>query len=204
MQRVVATALLLIAVLSANAQTVNPKKPPLRSPDVIYVPTPPEVVDAMLTMAKVGKGDVIYDLGSGDGRIPITAVQKYGARRAVGIEIRQDLIKEAEANKANARVGNRVRFINADLFESDFRSATVITLFLGPHLNLKVMPKVLKEMRPGTRIVSHAFNIGRWQPEQKMEVSGRDIYLWRIPAKNTPEFAAAMDAVLNPPKDDDF
>ena len=191
----VSVSILLVILLSACAQTTVPTpQTALRPPDVIYVPTPLEVVEAMLKVAKVGQGDVLYDLGSGDGRIPITAAQKYGVARAIGIDINPERIKEAEANRAKSGVGDRVRFVNADLFASNFSDATVITLYLLPSLNLKLLPKLLKELKPGTRIASHAFNMGSWKPEQTLSINGRDVYYWTIPAPNTPEYAAAMKA----------
>ncbi len=151
----------------------------LREPDVIYVPTPQDVVDAMLVMASVKSSDVVYDLGSGDGRIPITAAQKYGAR-AVGIDINPERIREANANLAKAKVGDTVKFLNQDLFETDLSEATVVTLYLLSSLNLKLMPK-LKALKPGTRIVSHAFDMGaQWPPERTQQVNGRSIYYWTI------------------------
>ena len=151
----------------------------LRDPDVIYVPTPQEVVDAMLALANVTGKDVVYDLGSGDGRIPITAAQKYGAR-AVGIDINPQRIKEANANLAKANVSDKVKFLNADLFETDLSEATVITLYLLPSLNVKLMPK-LKQLKPGTRVVSHSFDMGsEWAPEKTQDVNGKTIYLWII------------------------
>jgi hypothetical protein len=151
----------------------------LRDPDVIYVPTPPEVVEAMLKMANVSANDVVYDLGSGDGRIPITAAQKYGAR-GVGIDINPQRIKEANDNLAKSSVGDKVRFMNADLFETDLSPATVITLYLLPSLNQKLIPK-LKQLKPGTRIVSHSFDMGaEWPPEKTEDVKGRVIYYWTI------------------------
>ena len=162
----------------AAAEPASPAKP-LRDPDVIYVPTPQNVVDAMLKMANVTSSDVVYDLGSGDGRIPITAAQKYGAR-AVGIDINPERIKEANANLAKANVGDKVRFLNQDLFETDLRPATVITLYLLPSLNQKLIPK-LKQLKPGTRIVSHSFDMGtEWPPEKTEDVQGRMIYYWTI------------------------
>jgi precorrin-6B methylase 2 len=155
----------------------------LRSPDVVFVPTPYEAVEAMLKVAKVGKGDVVYDLGSGDGRIPIMAVQKYNAARAVGIDINPERIQEAEANRKAAGVGDRVRFLNADLFQTDISSATVVTLYLLPSLNIKLIPKLLAELKPGTRIVSHAFDMGSWKPEQTLRVNGTTVFFWTIPAK---------------------
>ena len=167
---------------------------PLRSPDVIYVPTPPEVVDAMLTVANVRSGDVLYDLGSGDGRIPITAVQKYKVARATGIEINPERIEEAQRNLKGAGVGDRVRFRNEDLFEANFSDATVVTLYLLPTLNVKLLPKLLKELKPGTRIVSHAFAMGDWKPERTLDIGGRAVYFWTIPARGTQAYAAASAA----------
>ena len=189
-------SILLFIALSAGAQTAVQKAPKkeLRAPDVIYVPTPEDVVDAMLRVAKVGKGDVLYDLGSGDGRIPITAAQKFGIARGVGIDINPDRIKEANANLRKAGVGNRVRFINADLFESNFSEATVVTLYLLPSLNLKLLPKLLKEVKPGTRVVSHAFDMGTWKADQELDIDGRKVFFWTIPAPGTPSHAAAMAA----------
>ncbi|HVF64726.1 MAG TPA: class I SAM-dependent methyltransferase [Casimicrobiaceae bacterium] len=166
----------------------------LRAPDVVFVPTPEDVVDAMLKVAKVGKGDVLYDLGSGDGRIPITAAQKYNIAKGVGIDINPERVKEANENLAKTNIGNRVKFINADLFESDFRDATVVTLYLLPELNLKLLPKLLKETKPGTRVVSHAFDMGSWKPEQKLDIGGRSVYFWRIPKPGTAEYEAATKA----------
>jgi SAM-dependent methyltransferase len=151
----------------------------LRDPDVIYVPTPQNVVDAMLKMANVTAKDVVYDLGSGDGRIPITAAEKYGAR-GVGIDINPERIKEANANLAKSKAGDKVRFLNQDLFETDLSPATVITLYLLPSLNQKLIPK-LKQLKPGTRIVSHSFDMGTdWPPEKTEDVQGRMIYYWTI------------------------
>ena len=154
--------------------------PVRRSPDVIFVPTPNEVVDKMLEMAKVTAKDVVYDLGCGDGRIVITAAQKYGAR-SVGIDIDPTRIKEATANAKAAKVTDKVRFIEGDLFEADISEATVVTLYLLTRLNEKLKPKLLKELRPGTRVVSHAFDMGDWAPEQKAHVAASSVYLWRIP-----------------------
>ena len=182
----------------ANAQSTGQEQQPsgkqLRSPDVVFVPTPYEAVDAMLKVAKVGKSDVVYDLGSGDGRIPIMAVQKYNAARAVGIDINPERIREAEANLKTAGVGDRARFLNEDLFETNISEATVVTLYLLPGLNLKLLPKLLAELKPGTRIVSHAFDMGSWKPQQTLNASGSTVYFWTIPAKGTPEYTAAAGA----------
>jgi predicted O-methyltransferase YrrM len=169
------------------------QKAELRKPDVIFVPTPHEVVDAMLEVAKIGKDDVLYDLGSGDGRIPIAAAKK-GIARGVGIDINPERVKEANENLREAGVGDRVKFVNADLFETDLSDATVITLYLLPALNLKLLPKLLKEVKPGTRVVSHAFDMGDWKPERTLDVGGRSVYFWTIPAPGTPEYQAAMAA----------
>jgi SAM-dependent methyltransferase len=166
----------------------------LRSPDVVYVPTPYEAVDAMLKVAKVGKSDVVYDLGSGDGRIPIMAVQKYNAVRAVGIDINPERIKEAEANLKAAGLGSRVRFLNEDLFEAKISDATVVSLYLLPSLNLKLLPKLLADLKPGTRIVSHAFDMGSWKPEHTLKANGSTVYFWTIPAKGTAQYEAAVAA----------
>ena len=155
--------------------------PALRSPDVVYVPTPQAVVDRMLAIAKVNSKDVLYDLGSGDGRIPITAARKFGIR-ATGIEIDPQRIKEANANAKAAGVTDRVRFLNQDLFQSKFSDATVVTLYLLPELNVKLRPQLLSQLKPGTRIVSHAFNMGDWKPDRTEQVAGSTIYFWTVPA----------------------
>jgi len=158
------------------------QKAPLRKPDVHYVPTPPEVVEAMLRMVNVVKDDVVYDLGCGDGRIVIAAAQKYGTR-GVGIDIDPERIKEAEENARQAGVTHLVKFRNEDLFEADIKEATVVTLYLLDWINEKLRPKLLRDLKPGTRIVSHAFRMGDWEPEKSAEVDGRRIYLWTVPAK---------------------
>ncbi|MBI4887039.1 MAG: class I SAM-dependent methyltransferase [Acidobacteria bacterium] len=175
---VLSLAMLAALIVPASAQTPAP----LRSPDVIFVPTPQEVVDAMLKLAKVGANDIVYDLGSGDGRTPITAAKTYGAR-GVGIDIDPQRIKEAMENLKTAGVGDKVRFLNQDLFTSNISEATVVTLYLLPSLNLKLLPKLNAELKPGTRIVSHAFDMGDAKPQQTMNVNGRTIYLWTIPIK---------------------
>jgi SAM-dependent methyltransferase len=155
---------------------------PLRGPDVIFVPTPNDVVDTMLKMAGVSKKDTVYDLGCGDGRIVITAAQKYGAR-GVGIDIDPDRVAEATQNARKAGVSDRVKIVRGDLFEADISPATVVTLYLLTDLNLKLRPKLLRDLAPGTRVVSHAFNMGDWKPERETDVSGATVYLWRIPPR---------------------
>lgn len=177
---IVATALLVVGLTqvtpTAQSQT------PLRDPDVIYVPTPHSVVEAMLTLAKVGKNDVVYDLGCGDGRIVITAAKLYGAR-GVGIDINPVRIRESNDNAVAEGVTNLVTFKTADIFadSTDISEATVVTLYLLPSLNVKLRPKLMRELKPGTRIVSNSFSMGEWQPEETREVDGRTIYFWTIP-----------------------
>ena len=154
-----------------------------REPDVVFVPTPQPVVDAMLKMANVRTGDVLYDLGSGDGRIPITAARDYGVR-GTGIDIDPKRIAEANANAKEAGVTDLVTFKQADLFTSDFSDATVVTLYLLDSLNEKLRPKLLAELKPGTRIVSHAFRMGDWEPQATQLVGNSNIYLWTVPARN--------------------
>jgi predicted RNA methylase len=173
---------LCLAILAALVAPSSAQQAPLRSPDVIFVPTPQEVVDAMLKLAKVTKNDVVYDLGSGDGRIPITAAKTYGAR-GVGIDIDPQRIKEANENLKNAGVGDRVKFLNQDLFTTDISEATVVTLYLLPSLNLKLMPILNKQLKPGTRIVSHAFDMGDAKAIETLNVNGRTIYFWTTPIK---------------------
>jgi tRNA G37 N-methylase Trm5 len=149
--------------------------------DVPYVPTPPEVVEAMLKLAQVKKGDIVYDLGCGDGRIVVMAAQKFGAR-AVGVDINPVRIQEAEENAKKAGVTDRVRFIQGNLFEADIKEATVVTLYLLSDVNLKLRPRLLKELKPGSRIVSHSFDMGDWKPDKQIEVDYRRVYLWTVPA----------------------
>jgi hypothetical protein len=168
---------------SPNAQTAQTSpdtQAPEREPDVVYVPTPPEVVEGMLELANVSGDDVLYDLGSGDGRIPVTAAQKYGTR-GIGIDIDPQRIQEANENAKNAGVTDKVEFRQQDLFQTDFSKATVVTLYLLPELNVKLRPKLLQELQPGTRIVSHAFDMGEWKPERTMQIGGRMVYLWIVP-----------------------
>lgn len=175
---------------SPNTTTQSPAtEQPERTPDVVYVPTPEVVVQTMLETAKVNKNDVLYDLGSGDGRIVITAAQKYGAR-GTGIELRPELVKEAQENAKKAGVADRAQFKQADLFTTNFSDATVITLYLLPELNVKLRPRLLKELKPGTRIVSHDFDMGDWKPDRTVKVKGpqreHTIYFWTVP-ENPPQ-----------------
>lgn len=175
----VRTGLVLILTLAAASVCAQPFKG-TKQPDVRYVPSPDSVVDAMLALAHVTAGDVVYDLGSGDGRIPIAAAVKYRAL-GVGIEIDAKLNREAADNAKKAGVADRVRFVTADLFDADISQATVVTLFLLPRINQQLIPKLLRELRPGTRIVSHQFDMGdQWPPEQSEDVNGLMIYLWTV------------------------
>ena len=181
--RLLALALTLAtASVSASARVLATDQTPARRPDVIYVPTPQPVVEAMLQVANVTKNDMVYDLGCGDGRLPITAVKKYGAK-GVCIDIDPERIVEIKANVAKENVGASVRVIEGDLFQQDLSPASVVTLYLLPSLNLKLMPKLMKELKPGTRIVSHAFDMGDWKPEKELDVEGRKVFYWVIPKR---------------------
>ena len=176
--RIVLAGLLAFAVLVAPARAGQYR--PNRVPDAPFVPTPESVVDAMLALAHVTPADVVYDLGSGDGRIPIAAATKCGAF-GVGIEMDSLLIRRSNDNLKQAGVGDRVRFVYGDLFETDISGATVVTMFLLPRLTERLIPKFKRELRPGTRIVSHKFDMGEtWPPEQSQDVNGLTIYLWTV------------------------
>lgn len=175
MTRAAALMILLLVSAPASAQFKG-----TRQPDVRYVPSPDSVVDAMLELAHVTAGDIVYDLGSGDGRIPIAAAKRYGAF-GVGVEIDAKLNREAADNARKAGVADRVRFVTQDLFETEISQATVVTLFLLPRLNQELIPKLKRELSPGTRIVSHQFDMGeQWPPEKSQDVNGLTIYLWTI------------------------
>jgi len=174
-------ALLIAVVLALGAAAPNlaQQAAPSREPDVVFVPTPPDVVDAMLKLAKVTSSDVVYDLGSGDGRILIAAAKTYGAR-GVGIDIDPERVREATANARANNVADKVSFRREDLFVADISPATVVTLYLSPSVNSRLAPKLMTELKPGTRIVSHAFDFGSWKPQQRITVSGRPIFFWTI------------------------
>ena len=179
-------ALVLFTSLAA-AQTAQPK----HAPDVPYVPTTEAAVKAMLKLADVKSSDIVYDLGCGDGRIVIAAAKEYGAH-GVGIDINPERIAEAKANAKKAGVENLVRFEENDLFNADIHEASVVTLFLLSSVNLKLRPKLLKDLKPGTRIVSNTFGMGDWKPnkEQTLDDTGDDIglsrefFLWIVPHRN--------------------
>jgi hypothetical protein len=148
--------------------------------DVIWVPTPDEVVERMLRMAQVGANDYVIDLGAGDGKIAIMAAKKFGAR-SMGIEYNPDMAKLAQRNAEKAGVAGRARIVQGDIFASDFTQASVITMYLLPALNLKLRPQILG-MRPGTRVVSHSFNMDDWEPDETSSMDGRRAYFWVVPA----------------------
>ena len=169
--------------IAAGQAVATPPQPGLRQPDVIYVPTRQTVVDAMLKVAAVKAGDVVYDLGCGDGRIPVTAA-KLGAT-AVCVDIDPKRTAEANENVKKNGVGDRVKVLNQDLFTTDLSGASVVTLYLLPSLNLKLRPTLWKTLKPGTRIVSHDFDMGDWKPEQTLNVDGATVFYWTI----TPDLA---------------
>jgi SAM-dependent methyltransferase len=163
------------------AQSATPEggaMQPARKPDVHFVPTPMAAVDKMLEMANLQKSDRLYDLGSGDGRIVIRAAEKYGVR-GTGIDIDPQRIAEANTSAKKANVTQLANFKLGDVFEENFSDATVITVYLLPSLNRKLMPK-LKQLKPGTRIVSHAFDMGDWKPQRTETVEGSTLYMWTV------------------------
>jgi SAM-dependent methyltransferase len=185
-------SLLAVAAL-ALAALVVPQLAPARMPtsavarqpslDVPYVPTPQSVVDRMLEIANVSGSDYVIDLGSGDGRIPITAAKRYGAK-ALGVEIDPERIKEANLKAQAAGVTDKVEFRQQDLFETDISKATVLTMYLLPRVNMQLRPRILTELKPGTRVVSHAFDLGDWKPDRVEKVGARTIYFWTVPSRN--------------------
>ncbi len=177
----------LLLVTPVGVQAIEPSFAPTQaltgdSLDVPYVPTPQSVVDKMLDIAKVTGEDYLIDLGSGDGRIPIAAAKRFGAK-GMGVEIDPVRVQEAKFNAVNARVEDKVEFRKQDLFETDLSKATVLTMYLLPRINLQLRPRILNELKPGTRVVSHSFDMGDWKPDQKVKVDGRTIYLWIVPER---------------------
>jgi hypothetical protein len=166
---------------------------PQRAPDVVFVPTPHNVVDQMLAVARVGPGDVLYDLGSGDGRIVIAAARRFGVR-ATGIDIDPRRIAESRFNADSARVTHLTEFTNADLFETDLSEASVVTLYLLPELNVRLRPKLFAELRPGSRVVSHSFGMGDWKADSTLMVETRMVYFWVIPADISGDWRFAIGA----------
>ena len=153
--------------------------------DIHFVPTPHEVVKRMLELAKVGPEDTHYDLGSGDGRIVIAAVKDFKAKKGVGIDLDPQRIKEANENKAKAGLGDNVTFREQNIFETDLSEASTVSMYLLTSINIRMRPKLLKELKPGTRIATHAFNMGEWKPEHEESVNGYQVYLFIVPANPT-------------------
>lgn len=184
-RRLLASALILPAApaLSALLAPDEAQAREARPLDVPFVPTPMQVVDAMLDMAKVGKDDLLYDLGSGDGRIVIRAAQRFGCR-GVGVDLNPERVREAKAaaKKAGPQIESLVRFEEGDVFTFDFSPATVVTMYLLPSVNVKLRPRILKELKPGTRIVSHDFDMGEWKAEDVRNVANSTVYRWTVMA----------------------
>jgi precorrin-6B methylase 2 len=173
------TALAFGAGLYSLSVSAQPKL------DIHFVPTPHEVVKRMLEIAKVGPNDTHYDLGSGDGRIVIAAVKDFKAKKGVGIDLDPQRIKEANENKAKAGVGDTVTFREQNIFETDLSEATTVSMYLLTSINIRMRPKLIKELKPGTRIVTHAFNMGEWKAEHDESVNGYQVYLFIVPANPT-------------------
>ncbi len=169
---------MLLAASTAIAQYGTPDRPL----DVPYVPSPNPVVDAMLKLADVKNTDTVMDLGCGDGRIVIAAAKTFGAR-GVGVDLNPERVEEARANAKSAGVEDKVRFEENDLFKADISKASVVTLYLLPGVNERLKPKLLADLKPGTRVVSHSFDMGDWRPDKEEVVDGRHIFLWVIPEK---------------------
>ncbi|MBI4191106.1 MAG: class I SAM-dependent methyltransferase [Betaproteobacteria bacterium] len=185
-RRLMAALALLLFATGAHAQAQPAQKsyepqPYQEGKDVIWLPTPQELVDKMLQMAQVGPKDFVIDLGSGDGRTVITAAKKFGAR-AMGIEYNPEMVEYSTRAAQKEGVAGKVKFMKADLFETDFSAATVVTMYLLSTLNLKLRPVIL-DLKPGTRVVSHAFDMGEWKPDRTETVEGKTAYLWIVPAK---------------------
>ncbi len=176
-----------LRVVSPDALMVYTQQMPQRKPDIGYLPTSQEVVEAMLTLTGVTDNDILYDLGSGDGRIAIAAAQQFGTR-SVGIDIDPERIRQANENAQRAGVSDLVEFRQQDLFESDFSEATVVILYLLPHLNLRLRPELFRQLKPGTRVVSHDFDMGDWKPERVMQIQTKEestLYYWVIPGEES-------------------
>jgi SAM-dependent methyltransferase len=165
--------------LGSRGLTTQAQRPPARTPDIHFVPTRQSIADAMLRLAHVNSNDIVYDLGSGDGRIVITAAQKYGAR-GVGIELDPKLVRISRETAIEGAVEHKVAFIEGDLFTADISTATVVTLYLSTTVNMRLEPKLKRELRPGARVVSQRFPIGSWTPDETIEAEGEKLFLWTI------------------------
>ena len=173
----------VVALVSSLGAEPLGQRGAAREPDIFFVPTSEAVADEMLQLGRITSRDVVYDLGSGDGRILILAAQKYGAR-GVGIELQPHLVERARAVARDGEVTDRVRFVEGDLFTADISEATLVTIYLSPGVNARLESKLRTQLRPGTRIVSHQFTIGTWTPDKTMAArDGTDLYLWTVPAR---------------------
>ena len=168
-----------IAMMTIGVAAQKPTAPPLPTPDIHYVPTSSGVADAMLKLAKVTADDVVCDLGSGDGRIVIQAAKKYGAK-GVGVELDDELVKEARKNAMKAGVSDKVTFLQGDLFKADLSQATVVTLYLSNSINMRLRSLLQAQLKPGSRVVSHRFEMGDWKPDATLRLEGTSVYLWTI------------------------
>jgi 2-polyprenyl-3-methyl-5-hydroxy-6-metoxy-1,4-benzoquinol methylase len=178
-RQLVLWAAVWLSATALSAQAPETQKVRINTP---YVPTPPEVATAMLKAADVKPGDLVYDLGCGDGRIVIAAAREFGAR-GVGVDLYREHIAEAQRKAREAGVAERVEFRQQDLFDTDIRPATVVALYLLPEVNLELRPKLLRELKPGARVVSHTFDFGDWKPDRQFEVNGEKVFLWVIPGR---------------------
>ena len=181
------TCLMLLTTAPVVAQDYG------ASGDVPYAPTPPEVIDAMMELGRVDSTDLIYDLGCGDGRIVIAAARDRGAR-GVGYDINPERIEEATANAKEAGVQDRVRFVEGNLFDADIGEATVVVLYLLTSVNLELRPKLWQDLKPGTRVVSHLFDMGDWEPDKEVNIRGRRVFVWTIPEDAAERAEAELSA----------
>jgi hypothetical protein len=202
MSRSLSAVLLLVLGLAAMVASANPgsagRKPytPERGQpgkDVMWIPTPQGLIDRMLEMGKVTSRDLLFDLGAGDGIIPITAARRFGTT-GVGIEYNPQMAEFARSKVAEAGVADKVRIITGDIFKEDFSSATVVTLYLFPDLNMRLRPQLLA-MKPGTRVVSHAFNMGDWEPDATVDYGAARAYLWTVPARVEGDWRLRIEGV---------
>lgn len=176
-----AVPLLVVAVAGLPAKTMAQATPEL---DVPFVPTPQEVVAAMLRMAETGPNDIVYDLGSGDGRIVVTAIRDFKARKGVGVDLDPARVRDGNQNALKAGVGDRASFFEGDVFKFDFSEATVLTMYLYPSVNMQLRPRILAELKPGTRVVSHQFGMQDWVPDAYDQFDdNHSLYMWFVPAK---------------------
>jgi precorrin-6B methylase 2 len=170
---------------TSDAVLAQAQQPGFESKKIVpFVPTPQEVVEGMLELAQAKKGDVVYDLGSGDGRIVITAAKKYEAR-AVGFEIDPELIRRSRESIRREGLEKLAEIREQDILTVDLSQANVLTMYLLPSVNLKLRPKILSEMAPGSRVVSHAFDMGDWKPDKIVQIDGRDVYYWTVPQRSS-------------------